>query len=74
MDFVEGQLAREEFLAVVGIGVAMTATEVAAIGQFELRLDYGLVGSGLLVDSLAKGSILDGWDGSLVKHGASWVG
>ncbi len=44
MDFVERQLAREKFLAVVGIGVAMAAMEVAAIGQLELRLDHATGG------------------------------
>ena len=70
MDFDKGQFAREEFLAVVGIGVAMAAMEVAAIGQLELRLDHALARGGLLMDSLAEGSILNGGDGSFVMHGA----
>ena len=74
MNFDEGQLARKEFLAVVRIGVAMAAMEVAAIGEFELRFDHALLRGGLRMDTLAKGAILDGRNGSRVRHDASWAG
>ena len=74
MDFFERQFARKEVLAVVGVGVAMAAMEVATIGQLQLGLDHGSGGRSLRVNSLAECTILNGWDGSLVRHDASLVG
>ena len=48
----------------------MAAMEVAAIGQLELRLDHAVARGGLLMDSLAEGSVLNRGDGSFVMHGA----
>src|SRR5512140_1859850 len=74
MDFTEGQLARKEFPAVIRICVAMAAMEVAAIGQFELRLDHALLRGGLFMDSLAERPILNRRNGSLVRHDGFWAG